>query len=379
MHVLILPSWYFPADSLDISGRMFHHLASALRKDDVDARILYAELKPVRSFSKKLEMKVEDGVPTWRARQFFPPKMNSLFIRKWINKYVGILSEYISSEGSPDLLHAQSYLTAMVCAELKRTQNIPFIYTERLSAFISGNIPDRYVPFIKEASSEASVITTVSPGLASYLKKYTSKEIEVVPNFYDPEVFFFDPSVPKNNAFTFVSVGEPSHTKGLDILIGAMGLVKENFPDEMMQLILVDKISEKEKLISLSEKHGISDRIFWTGLLTQMEIGSLLRKCHALVSASRMETFGKAIVEAQACGLPVIATKTDGAKFILQGNEQGILVETESVNELAEAMMEMKKDHHRYESAKIVSTVSSRFSQRVVVDQWKTIYARIAR
>src|SRR5688572_1058836 len=124
MHVLILPSWYFPAGSAEISGRMFHQLARALKSEGIDARILYAELNLRSPLLKKMRFEEEDQVPTWRINQWSPPKLTSFLIRNWIKKYVHELLLYIQKEGRPDLIHAQSYMAGMVCATLKRKTGI---------------------------------------------------------------------------------------------------------------------------------------------------------------------------------------------------------------------------------------------------------------
>ena len=67
MHVLILPSWYFPFDSQGIAGRMFHQLAGGLRNQNIDARIFYPHYAANGPIFKRVHETVEDGVPTWRS------------------------------------------------------------------------------------------------------------------------------------------------------------------------------------------------------------------------------------------------------------------------------------------------------------------------
>ena len=65
--------------------------------------------------------------------------------------------------------------------------------------------------------------------------------------------FFPDPALQKTEAFTFISVGEPAYTKGLDILIKAFAALKNKMPGSSFQLILADKIPEKKELRALAE------------------------------------------------------------------------------------------------------------------------------
>ena len=377
MHVLILPSWYFPPGSPEIAGRMFHHLAKGLRNEGIDARILHADYSTKGSIFKKTTFIVEEEVPTWRTSRFFPPKGNSFLMNMWINKYVRDILNYIQKEGKPDLIHAQSYLAAAVCAVLQKQINIPFIYTERLSTFILEKIPKHHYPFLQGCFEKASMITCVSPGLLDRMQPHTQKKIRVIPNFFDENIFHLDATVKKHDAFTWVSIGEPAHVKGLDILFRSYAALKEKLKDVQMQLILIDQIPEKEELIKLADSLGIGDQIVWTGLITQSEIADILHKSHVLVSASRVETFGKAIVEAQACGLPVVATKTDGADYIISSPKQGELAGVGSPESLMNAMGKVFTNYTSYNAALIHTFMEKRFSRKVVTGQWIECYKSV--
>jgi glycosyltransferase involved in cell wall biosynthesis len=374
MHVLILPSWYFPPGTQEIAGRMFHHLAKGLRDEGVDARILYSDYSTKGPIFKKRTFTSEDGVPTWRTVQFFPPKGNAFLIRWWIQKYVSDIQAYISKEGKPDLIHAQSYLAASVCAVLQEKTHIPFIYTERLSGFVLGSIPKHHYPFLPGCFERSAAITCVSPGLLSLMEKHAAKPIKVIPNFYDEQIFYPDPAVQKSSTFTWVSIGEPANVKGLDILFKAFAAVKERLVDVPMQLVLIDRIAEQEELVKLAQSLHIDQYLKWTGLITQTEIADILRKSHVLVSASRVETFGKALIEAQACGMPVVATKTDGATYIMSTPQQGELAAVGSPESLMHAMGKAFVRYAEYNPETIHSLVERRFCKKTVILQWINLY-----
>ncbi len=377
MHVLVLPSWYYPPNSTDIRGRMFHQLAQSLRKANVDARIFYADLNVHSTFGNEFNYAVENDVPTWRAHQWFPPKVHSIIIKKWIEKYLVLLHEYIARQGKPDIVHAQSYLAGMVAAALRKKTGIPYVITERLSQFITEEVPRRYKPFIADTYKNANSITCVSPGLKKYLQAFTAMKIDVISNFYDGAIFYPDAAILKNDIFTWVSVGEPAKVKGLDMLMQAFGEFRKANASLKMQLIMIDRVEEKERLIEIARSYGAEHDIRWTGLISQVEMARIFRSSHVLISASRIETFGKAILEAQACGLPVIATKTDGAQHIMASVDQGILTATNDTKGLVRAMGEMFTHYARFDPQKINVLVHHRFSEAIVIHQWKELYTHI--
>lgn len=374
MHVLILPSWYFPAGTSEIQGRMFHHLAAGLREESIEARILFATFHPKHAFSSSHSFQAEDGVPTWRVKGWTFPKINHAFIDLWAKKYVAALYAYISSEGKPDLIHAQSYLAGYVCSQFRQQTGIPYIISERLSSFQRNMIPRLHLPLIRTAFEQANLVTAVSPGLQHILQHYTDKKVTVVPNFYDKRIFFYDPAIIRNDIFTFIIAGEPSHVKGLDMLITAYTIFREKWPAIRSQLIFTDHITDRIRLQQLLKTPEDLDSVQWTGLVSQQKLASLFRESHVMLSASRVETFGKAIIEAQACGIPVIATPTEGATFILASDQQGILLASHEPEIMADAMFELYNNYPAYTPQRIVEAVESRFEKNRIIQTWKNIY-----
>ena len=80
---------------------------------------------------------------------------------------------------------------------------------------------------------------------------------------------------------------------------------------------------------------------------------------------------------AQACGLPVIATPTEGAKFILGESNQGIMLKTHEPEEMADAMYELYQNYDRYLSQEISATVQERFEKDIVIRTWKNLYQQV--
>ncbi len=374
MHILILPSWYFPQDSQEITGRMFHHLALGLRERAIDARILFSDYSTSSPLLKKEEHEEEGGVPTWRYRQFYPPKLTKLILSLWKNKCVSDVLDYISKEGAPDIIHAHSYLAASIASAVHRETGIPFIYTERLSAFMTDSVPDHHAILFEEIFTDAARITAVSPGMAECMREFTGRQIEVIPNFFCEELFRPDPKAEKEEKFSWISVGEPAHTKGYDLLLHAFAKLKAKYKHRPMELVLVDEIPQRDILTKLAKSLDIQDDIIWTGLITQDALAERFNRSHVMVSASRVETFGKAIVEAQACGLPVVATKTSGAKYIMESERQGLLVERNDIDALVSGMEKVMTVYTDYQSCQIADLVKHRFGKQVVMEQWIQVY-----
>ena len=96
--------------------------------------------------------------------------------------------------------------------------------------------------------------------------------------------------------------------KGVDLLIEAFAKTNKVQPDLEMVIAGPDQLGLQTKLQQLALKHGISDKITWTGMLKDdMKWGAYLN-AEAFILPSHQENFGIVVAEALSCSLPVLIT-----------------------------------------------------------------------
>jgi sucrose-phosphate synthase len=115
-----------------------------------------------------------------------------------------------------------------------------------------------------------------------------------------------------------------------------------------------DEMNVLDEIVKLIQKEKAKDRVFFVEANGQDELASLYRvaskKGSVFCNPALYEPFGLSIVEAMACGLPVVATKNGGPSEILKNSKQeyGILVEPENPNEMAQAFEQLLKNEEMY-------------------------------
>ncbi len=163
--------------------------------------------------------------------------------------------------------------------------------------------------------------------------------------------------------------GRFTEVKRLPLLIEAYSLARPLF-DEPTALVLLGGYPgewEGEHPAEVVERLGLSD-VFLAGWHSHEELPGFINAADLLVHASVREQFGQVLVEAMACGLPVVAVDRDGPATIVDDPETGWLVPPDDVDALAGAMVEAVNDaparRRRGRSAR--EDVADRYSWRQI-------------
>jgi len=174
-------------------------------------------------------------------------------------------------------------------------------------------------------------------------------------------------------------VGRFSPEKGQEIFLRAAAEVLKVYGDVKFVIVGDAKLgSEKFKteMAALSKKLNLNDKVIFTGF--RDDLPQILRSLDILVVPSRAEPFGRVIIEAFACSIPVIATDSGAAAEIIS-KESGILIKPDNVSELKQAIIELLKnpEQSKLMGRKGRDLVLERFSIIKHVSQIEELYREI--
>ena len=137
-----------------------------------------------------------------------------------------------------------------------------------------------------------------------------------------------------------VAAGRLVSQKGFDLLIRA---VAARLAERPISLVIVGEGSERSALDRLTRGLGLEGRVHLPGFVENP--WGYFARAAAFVCSSRWEGFGNVIVEAMACGVPVVSTDCDyGPREIVRPGESGLLVPVENVEALATAIESIVDD-----------------------------------
>jgi len=124
--------------------------------------------------------------------------------------------------------------------------------------------------------------------------------------------------------------------KSVDHLIQAMDVLREQYPK--LKLDIIGDGDDKSRLEALSTELNLNDRITFHGFIDEKEKAPLLQKMNFVVNTSSKEGWGLTVVEANACGAPVVAANVPGLRDSVVDAETGLLYEFGNIDDLTAKM-----------------------------------------
>jgi glycosyltransferase involved in cell wall biosynthesis len=195
-------------------------------------------------------------------------------------------------------------------------------------------------PVNKYIWKKAKRVIALSESLkTTALKSATNQPIGVIPNGVETELF-----KPNSNGrqpgkqLRLITVSRLIKRKGIDHILKALAELR----DEKISLLIVGTGSYEDYLKELCSKLKLNDIVNFYGYCPREELPKLYNNADIFILPSLAESFGLVFAEAMACGLPIIGAKTGGIVDLVL-KENGILVEPGGIDEIKEAIVEMRK------------------------------------
>jgi len=155
----------------------------------------------------------------------------------------------------------------------------------------------------------------VSNSMLKDLKRMMpGKHLVYTPNGVDINKFYDRKRVRKKQ---LVAVGTLKWQKGYEYLLQSVQGVFSRYPEH--KLVIIGDGSLRNQLEELADKLGIANKVEFLKKLTNEQVAMVLNESSIFVISSVSEGFPKALVEAMACGTPVVATDVGSCREIING------------------------------------------------------------
>jgi glycosyltransferase involved in cell wall biosynthesis len=222
------------------------------------------------------------------------------------------------------------------------------------------------VPFIAVSDSTKSEL--VSMGLRA-------GDIEIVHNGVEHESYGWDESMRSPDPL-IVCITRLKKYKGAHLLLHAMKKVIQEIPEA--KLIVGGRGDYEPKLRALTKKLKLEDVVQFPGFVELEEMANLYRRAQVVVNPSAKEGWGLTVIEANACGTPVVAARVPGLKDSVIDGETGLLYPHSDTDAMAEAIIRLLRDRNlRADLGKRSREWSKNFTWEKAADKVEAMIGRI--
>jgi glycosyltransferase involved in cell wall biosynthesis len=148
--------------------------------------------------------------------------------------------------------------------------------------------------------------------------------------------------VPKSPTPLIGYFGRLKKYKSVDHLLYALPLVLEQVPS--LQVLVIGEGDDRGRLEAISKDHGLRDAVEFTGFVSEERKIELLQRIWFKVTTSSKEGWGLTVLEANACGTPVLASNVPGLRDAVRDGETGMLYTYGDTKDLASRMLRLLMD-----------------------------------
>ncbi len=205
-----------------------------------------------------------------------------------------------------------------------------------------------------------------------YSQYVSAKKIKVIPGGVKLVEFpFLSPLI---GSKTVLSVGNFIKRKNFNALILAISKVRKQYPDTKLEII--GDGPQKVALKNLAAQMQVP--LLIKSHLTRVELLESYKECRLFCQPSLAESYSTPVLEAMACGRPVVSTRTNGSEMIEDG-KTGFLVDVNDIEELADKISTIMADEALTEKMgqRARAIVEEKYNWAIIAKNYYEAYCKI--
>lgn len=279
-----------------------------------------------------------------------------------------------------DINHVQIPIPmGIIALDLEKKFKVPFVVSEHYGIY-NSIVDDNYSRrnwlfryFTKRIFAQAKALITVSKSLGDDINRdVLQKNFVVIPNVVDTHLFHIDKSIDKKkNQFIHVSnMASMKNVKGILDAVAMLSALRNDFEVHLVGAMPNDLVQQAKNLNILNSS------VFFHPEMSYTQVADFVKKSDAGLLFSTSESQSCVVLEWLCSGLPVITSAVGGVTELIQ-SENGILVESENVHQLVDAMNLMMDTYSNFNKEEIAAKACSKYSYESVGRNIAELYQRV--
>jgi glycosyltransferase involved in cell wall biosynthesis len=371
-HILFITHW-FPTEDNHVSGIFVREHARAVA---LFHRVSIIHVRGISQTALGIEKKIDEDLTIYRLSYPKPviPKTGWLYRLRGTNR---IFQELIRQNNRPEIIHANVYSSADLAYFLSRHYTCPAVLSEHASVYPRHLLTPAQLIYYRCFMNRLRLIMPVSRDLQGHMQAAGIRgPFEVVPNAVDTRHFY--PASPQDRQpqkpVMILTVAMLQPIKGIDLLIDAFSILHARGID--CRLSIVGDGPERQHLQELADRLQVTSLVSFLGVRSRSEVAGLMHNADLFALSSLWENQPVALIEALACGLPVVAPAIGGIPEIVQP-EAGALFEPGNVGDLSDKLESVIAHLDLFTPASSARYAAETFSLEAVGQKFAAVYQQI--
>ncbi len=207
----------------------------------------------------------------------------------------------------------------------------------------------------RKAHNLAAMNVALSPVMAERIQAHgvSRDKIILIPNGIAPsEIGLTHPVLPevehwKAHPMRLLFIGRLNPVKGVDILLESVSLLRQQDINIFLTIIGIGRPKDYEFIESIVRQNGLNAFVKTLQSQPRNQLARHYTDCHLVVVPSRDEALPTVVLEAMACGRPVVGTNVGGIGFLVQDGKTGLVIAPNSPVALANALVHLNNDREK--------------------------------
>jgi glycosyltransferase involved in cell wall biosynthesis len=198
---------------------------------------------------------------------------------------------------------------------------------------------EKLIPFVYRARRFVAVSPSTRDDLVR--RGIPAGAITVIPNGLDHARYHERGRITDSRP-TLLVLGRVEPYKRIELVLQALSVLRSTLSD--VHLLVVGDGAARESMQQQVRQLGLEAHVTFTGFVSEHEKVDYIRRAHVVVNTSEKEGWGLTVLEANACGLPAVASDVPGLRDAVRDGETGVLVPHRDVTKLTDALRRLLQD-----------------------------------
>jgi glycosyltransferase involved in cell wall biosynthesis len=225
--------------------------------------------------------------------------------------------------------------------------------------------------------SGAGAVTTPSRYLLEQMREYRS-DLILLPNALEISAYEFRPRTAPQPSLMWLRSFHEMYNPSLAVKVTA--LLAEEFPDVRLTMVGPDKgDGSLQRVRRTAEELGITGRIETPGGVPKRDVPTWLNRGDVFLNTTNVDNTPVSVIEAGACGLCVVSTNVGGLPYLLDHEQDALLVPPNDAKAMADAVRRVLKEPGLAEClSRAARAKAEGFDWSVVLPRWEALLEEVA-